>query len=568
MNEQKPSNIALLNKMQITKVIRNEFRDKKLNDSFKDIQMFNDIKTHAQNSKINLEICLYGLHVSTMVLKLFLNTKNNIDIELIKNEYQKGSIKTLFITTSEDSIKNIGINALEIAYIALSDSFKWSDNFENFINSKELKITKWNNPIEQLITCIAISKTLNCYFDLDHHIKSAASILFLQDDVLKKFSIERPIQKKEQLNYLLDNLNTKVGKKFFGELSDSRLYRFKSNAGYPYFKAFARWLPKEYEAYLTKSLDIYSSQTKKDFITKYKIANHPSKLLMLIFNRKDIPKNIRSCFANFLKSFNRNGISIESELSNIPYNKFELAVSNFSKICKIQLKPERSKLLYKKGLFRELISYAENNPGPIIQKALDFVPQKNQIIKETIEYNGYEVSQVLSGAELTSIGSEFHNCLRDSWRTNYQNSLKVQGFCFLVFRRKSKKSGLDSFIAYLDLREKKCHILEMLRKNNANCSRGDRKNLYEFLMDQKLIDIPEEYFGQFFMKKLSDIASKNFDDGINHLIDDAPILLGLIKSLPKPWFRYREGQLCTDEIEEVVSKYLEQKHGLKKLSAQ
>ena len=128
MNEQKPSNIALLNKMQITKVIRNEFRDKKLNDSFKDIQMFNDIKTHAQNSKINLEICLYGLHVSTMVLKLFLNTKNNIDIELIKNEYQKGSIKTLFITTSEDSIKNIGINALEIAYIALSDSFKWSDN--------------------------------------------------------------------------------------------------------------------------------------------------------------------------------------------------------------------------------------------------------------------------------------------------------------------------------------------------------------------------------------------------------------------------------------------------------
>ena len=79
------------------------------------------------------------------------------------------------------------------------------------------------------------------------------------------------IQKKEQLNYLLDNLNTKAGKKFFDELSDSRLYRFKSNAGYPYFKAFARWLPKEYEAYQTKSLDIYSTQTKKDFITKYKI---------------------------------------------------------------------------------------------------------------------------------------------------------------------------------------------------------------------------------------------------------------------------------------------------------
>ena len=66
----------------------------------------------------------------------------------------------------------------------------------------------------------------------------------------------------------------------------------------------------------------------------------------------------------------------------------------------------------------------------------------------------------------------------------------------------------------------------------------------------------------------SDIASKNFDDGINHLIDDAPILLALIKSLPKPWFRYREGHLCTDEIKEVVSKYLEQKHVLKKLSAQ
>ena len=91
MNKQKPSNTALLNKMQITKVIRNEFRDKKLNDSFKDIQMFNDIKTHAQNSKINLEICLYGLHVSTTVLKLFLNTKNRKPIQGLSNDFSKHS---------------------------------------------------------------------------------------------------------------------------------------------------------------------------------------------------------------------------------------------------------------------------------------------------------------------------------------------------------------------------------------------------------------------------------------------------------------------------------------------
>ena len=107
----------------------------------------------------------------------------------------------------------------------------------------------------------------------------------------------------------------------------------------------------------------------------------------------------------------------------------------------------------------------------------------------------------------------------------------------------------------------------MLRKNNRDCSQGDRINLYEFLMHQKLIDIPEEYFAQFFIKKLSDIASKNFDDGINNLIDDAPVMLALIKSLPKHWFTYREGNLCTDEIKEVVYRYLEQKHGLTKLTA-
>ena len=41
----KPSNKLLFNSMKISKTLKSEFKNKKLMESFKDIKMFNDIKS-------------------------------------------------------------------------------------------------------------------------------------------------------------------------------------------------------------------------------------------------------------------------------------------------------------------------------------------------------------------------------------------------------------------------------------------------------------------------------------------------------------------------------------------
>ena len=563
----KPSNKLLFNSMKISKAIKSEFKDNKLIESFKDIKMFNDIKLIADKSKIELDLCLYGLNVAIPVIKTFVDLREGIDMKQIKEIHKESSMRTLFITNRKEQMNSHGINALDITYEALTNSFSWSINFEEFINSKELKITKWTNPIDQLILCITVAKIFNCYFDVDHYVKAAATILFMDDKVLKKFSIERTAFKDDQYAYLKKNLITNAGKSFLSGLKNSKEYKFKSNKGYPYLKTFAKWLPNEFDHYLNKSIDVYSSQTKKDFVTKFKHANSPLKLLMIIFNKKDIPKNIQSGFNKIYRNFKCQKTLIDIELKNISYEQFELAILNFLQITKnVNFNNYDIKTLFQKGLFRELISYKKDYPGAIIQRALGYIPARNQLIKGTIEHGGYEVKQVYSRQELLAVGEEFQNCLRT--HQNYHNALKIHGYCFLVFRLKSRKNNFGSFVAYLDLRNKNCNIVEMLRKRNNNCTQAERFCLQELLMNLKLIDIPDEFFAHFTMKRFTEIASKDLENGVSDLIEHAPIIYALLRKLKKSkhWIYNIDNQILSKEIKEIVADYLEEQNGMKSLT--
>tara|TARA_X000000368_G_scaffold122794_1_gene96269 strand:- start:242 stop:1951 length:1710 start_codon:yes stop_codon:yes gene_type:complete len=562
----KPSNKLLFNSKKISKTLKSEFKDKKLMESFKDIKMFNEIKLLADNSKIDLDLSLYGLNVAIPAIKTFVDLKEGIDLEQIKKIHKESSMRTLFITNQKEQTNSHGINALDITYEALTNSFSWSINFEEFINSKELKITKWTNPIEQLILCITIAKIFNCYFDLDHYVKAAATILFMDDRVLKKFSIKRAAFKDDQYSYLEKNLITKAGKSFLSGLTDSKEYKFKTNKGYPYLKNFAKWLPNEIDHHFNKSIEIYSSQTKKDFITKFKQANSPLKLLMIIFNKKDIPINVQSGFSKIYRNFKCKK-TLDIELKNISYEQFELAILNFLQITKsVNLNTNGIKTLFQKGLLKELINYKKDHPGAIIQKALGYIPVNNRFIKGTIEYGDYEVKQVYSRQELIAVGEEFQNCLR-TYQT-YHTALRKYGHCFLVFRLKSRKKNFGSFVAYLDISNKNCNIFEMLRKRNHNCSHAERFFLQELLMSLKLIDIPDEFFAHYTMKTFTEIASKDLENGINNLIEHAPIIYALLKRLKKSksWFYNIDNQILTEEIKGIVADYLQEQNGMKSLA--
>ena len=93
--------------------------------------MFNDIQSLAKDSNIDLDLCLYGINVGIPVIKEFLSLREDMDFEKI-NEINKGAeIRSLFITNNKEKIQSLGINALEIIYIALDDSLKWNANSES-----------------------------------------------------------------------------------------------------------------------------------------------------------------------------------------------------------------------------------------------------------------------------------------------------------------------------------------------------------------------------------------------------------------------------------------------------
>ena len=549
---------------KIYKTINTKFKKNKLKKSFEGVQMFNDIRLLADNSNVDLDLYLYGLNVAIPVINAFIDFKDGFDLEKINKITLDSSIRSLYISNQEDSERIHGINALDIKYIALNDSLHWGSNFEEFLKTKELKITKWVNPIEQIIFCILLAEIFECYFDLDHFLKSAATVLFMDDQQLKRFCIKRSSYKKYQHLYLEERLTDNKQKKILSSLKSTSKYRTTYNVGYPYIKKFAQTLPFGLENYLHEAIKVFSPQTKKDFTTKFKNAEFLLKLLMLVFNKKDISKEALLGFKGIYKSYIDKTFLINHELKKLNYDDFESAMLNYLKVTKgVHGNNREIEKLNIKGVLQELINYQEDSPGPLIQKALGFIPSKNCFLKKEIEFKGYEIKQVCSRPELIAVGEEFSNCLKNY--ANYHQSLQANGISFLAFRHKSKKKNFGSFVVHLDLNNRQCKILEMKRKGNRQCTLEERAILQEFLINMNLINIPDEFFAHYTMRTFTEIASKNLENGITDVIENAPIIYALLKKLKnsKQWFYDVDGQILTEDVKAIVRESLEKQNGMK-----
>ena len=83
LNENKSKKSKVLNKTEISKIIKSKFKNNKLKDFFHDIEMFNDIQSLAKDSNIDLDLCLYGINVGIPVIKEFLSFREDMDFEKI-----------------------------------------------------------------------------------------------------------------------------------------------------------------------------------------------------------------------------------------------------------------------------------------------------------------------------------------------------------------------------------------------------------------------------------------------------------------------------------------------------
>lgn len=551
----------------IKKTINNEFKNNHLQKFFKDIEIFSNLTILEKNINKKFDLCMNGHSVAIPVINKFLVFKDGVNHENINEINKKHKITSLFITNHKDYLNTNGINALDISYASLTDTISWGESFEDFLNTKELKITKWIDPIEQLISCIRISEIFECYFDIHHHTMAAATLLFMDNELLEKFLIKRSVFDAKKYSYLEENLTDTKLKSFFKKHRLPNEYIFIKNAGYPYIHQFAKTLPSNLNYFLNESINIFSSQTKKDFLNKFKKADYVTKLLIIIYRKKDISTETANGFKDIYKHFGCKKLLID-EIANIEFDEFELAIKNYIKITKNVNKNNSSiKKLFSKGIFKELINYSKDSEGPIIKSAIGFIPNFNNLISDTIEYKNYEIKQVKSLQELISVGKEYNNCLKNY--EQYHRALKVKGLLFIAFRIKSKKNGYGSFVAHISLKDRYVEILEMQRKQNRPCSNEERFILQEFLVNQKLIDIPEEFYGQFMMKLFYEIVKKDFESGVSNLIEKAPVIFNLLQRLKnnRYWLHNYDNESLTQDIENLLLKNLNEQSGLKRLKA-
>ena len=561
--QKKTKSNQLLDNMTIKRVINKEFKNHQLQKYFKDVQIYSNLKTLEKNINRELDLSLHGQSVAIPIINKFIKFKNGINYKNINSINKKYNIRSLYVTDNNDYLNINGINALDVNYASLIDSINWGQSFEKFLVSKELKVTKWIDPIEQLICCMRLSEIFDCYFDLYHHTKAAATLLYMDDELLEKFKIKRSIFEKKKHTYLEENLIDKKVKNILFNHMHQNEYKFSKNQGYPYIYSFLKTLPKELDHFLYSAINVFSPQTKKDFLNKFKKADYVSRLMMLIFNKKDLPLEIINGFKEIYKFFNDKEILI-NEIKAITYDEFEIAIRNYIKITKdVNKKNVQIKKLFSKGIFKELINFKTGSEGPLIKHAIGFIPKFNNLIEETIEFKDYQIKQVKSLQELISVGKEFSNCLKNY--ENYHQALKLKGLLYIVFRYQSKKTNYGSFVAYINIKNKNFEILEMKRKRNAHCSNEERFILQEFLINKELIDIPEEFFGQFMQQQLTEIAKKDFEEGIKTIIDDAGIIYSILKRLRNNRYWFNNDINITDGVKTLVLDALRKQEGMKKL---
>ena len=122
------------------------------------IQKFNDSKIHDDASKIGLNInYLYGWPLTLFVINDLLNKTDDVtseeDLKFLRNRY----------VSKLDQIELISVNAFQLWFDFSNKKFSWTEDFEQFINNKELKIIGWNNPLESLLIALKFHKISKCF---------------------------------------------------------------------------------------------------------------------------------------------------------------------------------------------------------------------------------------------------------------------------------------------------------------------------------------------------------------------------------------------------------------------
>ena len=222
-------------------------------------KVFDSLSNHLPKSSTEHEFIksgyFYGLSITMPIIDSFFKIDKGLEIQLKDLQaFKHFDINRL----SNNRNDWRGVNALNVGFNFRSKKIFWDQSFEDFLFTKELMISDWHYPMQDLIATLLISRIIDCYFDKTHHLKAITSLLSFNSQLSDKHNINNSVGSLEEGHFLLRN-EAKFMSNFEIDAKDGGFIFSTKKRGYPYIRKFAQDIPSSSFELVEKSFDLQMS---------------------------------------------------------------------------------------------------------------------------------------------------------------------------------------------------------------------------------------------------------------------------------------------------------------------
>ena len=210
--------IKLKDELSLKQLIVKKKIQKDVKSLLEEHQHYSQLKQLNKDSETQTEELFDGFLVWNKVLERLIgisDMKKDLSDENVSN-FSDRLLEDLdldpmtILSNANRNESEIGINALNICFSEKHNRLVWGSDFTKFTKTKEICVTRWNDAYKQILICMFLSKTFNCYFDLKHHLKILKTFSCLEKDILSKHQIDLKKMTEKQKMFFIDNLPRKL----------------------------------------------------------------------------------------------------------------------------------------------------------------------------------------------------------------------------------------------------------------------------------------------------------------------------------------------------------------------
>ena len=572
--------IKLKDELSLKQLIVKKKIQKDVKSLLEEHQHYSQLKQLNKDSETQTEELFDGFLVWNKVLERLIgisDMKKDLSDENVSN-FSDRLLEDLdldpmtILSNANRNESEIGINALNICFSEKHNRLVWGSDFTKFTKTKEICVTRWNDAYKQILICMFLSKTFNCYFDLKHHLKILKTFSCLEKDILSKHQIDLKKMTEKQKMFFIDNLPRKLKIR----RNDRNKNNFFSVGKYGNIKNFIKQLPEDNPNLIYKAFEAVNPKTRSALRTRYKKSTKfTDKLVLLNFSSYQSPEHVLKEFNDIYRRFDDKKNLISSVLKNSKHSDFLKIINAYGNVKKEIFRSRDLKKILIPGIFSELLDFANTNGakrGPILMSQYKPIPPEKIIVSDDHIFSDYQVCQIKSVHELKQAGRYFQNCLRD--HAGYARELikkdnNIYFFTFIKLADNPEKfelvapnnftAKLQSFVCKISIKKGGLKIEEAFRKHNESTHLSEFWILKGFLISQGLIKIPSDYFAALFFSRLSSLATGGFKKGIKNIINDAGMIYAFVRKLRSSqfWMFQEENFFITEDIESKIVQELE-----------